>query len=277
MDKTKSVTTAAGVSDKIPANGEPSNNLNSIVINSSAADSEPQVSREDRKARRRRLTERLENMRERTRLLELELNDYVGDFFRVCIFGSARIKSEDEIYKTAERLAYMLGEEGVDVLTGGGPGLMEAANKGAKAGQLKSGAKSRSFGISIDLGSFESPNEHLDVKHHHKKFSSRLDDFMRLSNGVIVLHGGIGTALELFFSWQLLQVGHIPERPLILVGVEFWSGLIEWVKSTLIARGLVSPGDLRWIHLVDTPEQVMEIIKPEVRQFRERKLARGRS
>lgn len=233
------------------------------------------ATREDRKARRRRLTERLENMRERTRLLELELNEYIGDYFRVCIFGSARIKPDDDTYKTAERLALMLGEQGIDVLTGGGPGLMEAANKGAKAGQIKTGAKSRSFGISIDLGVFEAPNEHLDVKHHHKKFSSRLDDFMRLSNAVIVLHGGIGTALELFFSWQLLQVGHISERPLILVGVKFWSGLIDWVKETLIAGGLVSPGDLRWIHIVDTPEEVLQILEPEVKRFRDRRAARG--
>ncbi len=224
-------------------------------------------SSEDRKTRRRRLTERLDALRERSRLLEVELRSYTNDYFRVCIFGSARIKPEDAIYKTTERLAYFLGHDGIDVLTGGGPGLMEAANKGVKAGKLQSGSKSKSFGISIDLGRFEPPNEHLDIKRHHKKFSSRLDDFMRLSNAVIVTPGGIGTLLELYFSWQLLQVEHLSGRPIILLGRGFWQGLIEWMKEKQITAGLVSPGDMRWIEIVDTPEEAMEIIRKEHQSF----------
>jgi len=100
-----------------------------------------------RKARRRHLTERLENLRVRTELLETELQQYTDDFFRVCIFGSARIKPLDEIYELTHRTAYLLGAAGMDVMTGGGPGLMEAGNKGAKAGQVYSGSKSRSFVI----------------------------------------------------------------------------------------------------------------------------------
>jgi uncharacterized protein (TIGR00730 family) len=231
---------------------------------------------EDRKARRRRLTERLEALRERTGLIELELKNYTNDFFRVCIFGSARIKPDDTIYKNTESLGMALGKEGIDVLTGGGPGLMEAANKGVIAGKKASGSKSKSFGITIELNQFEPPSDHLDIKHHHKKFSSRLDDFMRLSNAIIIVQGGIGTLLELFFSWQLLQVGHMPERPIILFDRPFWEGLVDWMKDKQITPGLVSPGDLRWIHLVDTPEQAMEIIRGEHQKFRERQLAQGR-
>lgn len=230
---------------------------------------------EDRKARRRRLTERLEALRERTSLIELELNNYTSDFFRVCIFGSARIKPDDAIYQNTVRLGELLGKEGIDVLTGGGPGLMEAANKGVLLGKKSSGSKSKSFGITIELNQFEPPSEHLDIKHHHKKFSSRLDDFMRLSNALIVVPGGIGTLLELYFSWQLLQVGHMPERPIILFDRPFWEGLIDWMKEKQITSHLVSPGDLRWLHLVENVDEAIEIVKVEHEKFKERQAAKG--
>ena len=229
-----------------------------------------------RKARRRRLTERLETLRERSRLLELELTDYTSDFFRVCIFGSARIKPHDDTYQLVEQVAFLLGQNGIDVLTGGGPGLMEAANKGVLDGQAASGSNSKSFGITIELGKLEPPSEHLDIKHHHKRFSSRLDDFMRLSNAIIVTPGGIGTLLELYFSWQLLQVGHMTERPIVLLDRSFWKGILEWMEEFQVGRKLVSPGDMRWIHMVDTPEEVMEIIGTEHQKFHDQQIAQGR-
>lgn len=229
----------------------------------------------DQKLRRQRLHERLEALRERTSLLEMELHEYTSRFFRVCIFGSARLKPDDDIYKTTERLGYLLGLRGIDVLTGGGPGLMEAANKGVVNGKRESGSKSKSFGISIELNQLEPLNEHLDIKHHHKKFSSRLDDFMRLSSAVVVMPGGIGTLLELLFSWQLLQVGHLSERPIILVGQSFWSGLINWVRDVQIGRGLVSPGDMRWLSIVDNSDLAAELIDVEHQKFRDRKLSQG--
>lgn len=221
----------------------------------------------DRKLRRRRLTERLETLRERTRLIEEELGAYTSAHFRVCIFGSARIKPEDEIYKMTVELGTLLGREGIDVLTGGGPGLMEAANGGVLTGKKQTQSKSKSFGISIDLGHLEEPNPHLDIKHHHKKFSSRLDDFMRLSNAVVVTPGGIGTLLELYFSWQLLQVGHMSERVIVLLKTEFWKGLIDWTKDIQVTSGLVSQKDLRFIHFADTPSQAFEIIRVEHQKF----------
>ena len=219
------------------------------------------------KTRRRRISERLKALRERSRLLELELQNYTNSFFRVCIFGSARIKPDDKNYTTTFELAKQLGEQGIDVLTGGGPGLMEAANKGVLAGKKEFGTGSRSFGLTIELNKFESPSEHIDTKLHHRRFSSRLDDFMRLSHAVIVVHGGIGTVLELFFSWQLIQVGHMSERPIILVGKEFWGPLIDWVRDYQVKQGLVSESDIRWIHLVDTPEEAMVLINKEHQRF----------
>lgn len=226
-----------------------------------------------RKARRRRLTERLGALRDRTRALELELGSYTSDFYRTCIFGSARITPDDDMYKLTLRIGELLGELGVDVLTGGGPGLMEAANKGVLSGKEKSGTKSKSFGLTIELNKFEEePSEHLDIKHHHRRFSSRLDDFMRLSNSVIVVPGGIGTLLELYFTWQLVQVGHMPKRPLILVGSEFWKGLMFWMRDVVSKEKLISPGDLDLISIVDTPEEAVKIIQADFVSFQAEKL-----
>lgn len=222
-----------------------------------------------KKARRRRLTERLSALRDRTRILELELTNYTSDFYRTCIFGSARIRPDDDMYKLTMKIGELLGELGVDVLTGGGPGLMEAANKGVLHGKENSGTKSKSFGITIELNKFEEePSEHLDIKHHHRRFSSRLEDFMRLSNSVIIVPGGIGTLLELYFTWQLVQVGHMPSRPLILVGSDFWKGLMAWMKDVVTKEKLISPGDLDFVSIVDTPEEAIALIKPDLEKFK---------
>lgn len=226
------------------------------------------MSKEIKKIRRNHLTERLSVLRDRVRILELELSEYTSDFYRVCIFGSARIKPDDAIYNATERMGFLLGELGIDVLTGGGPGLMEAANKGVLAGKGKSGSKSKSFGITIELNKFEEEaSEHLDIKHHHRKFSSRLDDFMLLSNAVVVMRGGIGTILELFFTWQLIQVGHMPARPFILIDTKFWSGLLEWMKNTVVTTKLISPGDMDFVKMVDTPEEAAALIKSDFDKF----------
>ncbi|MCC6220907.1 MAG: LOG family protein [Deltaproteobacteria bacterium] len=219
------------------------------------------------KTRRKYLTDRLRNLRERTVLVEQELKAYTSQHFRVCIFGSARIRPDDENYRITEELARALGHEGIDVLTGGGPGLMEAANKGLIAGKKEASSKAKSFGISIDLPFEKEANEHLDIKHHHRKFSSRLDDFMRLSNVIVVTAGGIGTLLELYFSWQLLQVGHLSGRPIILLNTSFWSGLISWMTTQQIAMNLVSPSDMQWINMVDTTEEAMIIVRKEHDKF----------
>lgn len=214
-----------------------------------------------KKLKRRHLDERLRSLYRRALLIEQELLGLESDqFYRVCIFGSARIQPDSNEYQQVFDLARYLAWEGIDILTGGGPGLMEAANKGGKLGQEENSSKSLSFGLSIELDFEPEPNHHLDVKRHHHKFSSRLDDFMRLSDSVIATPGGIGTVLELFFSWQLIQVRHMTPRPLVLMDASYWTGLIDWMKEVPLSRGLVSEKDFDCIQIVDTPEEVFEII-----------------
>ena len=185
-----------------------------------------------------------------------------SDYFRVSIFGSARIKPETDDYKQVYKLAKQLVKNKVDIVTGGGPGLMEAANLGAK--NVKS--KSKSFGLHIDLPFETSPNEHLDITYHHKRFSSRLDEFMRISHAVIVTPGGIGTVLELLYTWQLIQVNHISKRPVILLG-DMWNGLIEWMKSEPLRKCLIDGSDFDHIKVVQNIDDVVILLKPLINDF----------
>lgn len=209
-----------------------------------------------------------------------DLDTYVTeigpDFYRVCIFGSARIKPDTDEYRLVCELAKALSALGVDVVTGGGPGLMEAANRGAKEGALASkgvaGAiSSRSIGIAIKLPFEADANSHLDSKYMHRRFSSRLDDFMRITHAVIVTAGGIGTILEMFYAWQLMQVGHIPTRPVILIGTDMWSGLLEWLKKEPLARGLLDQSDLNRLTIVDTVEEAIALVKPGLQEFKDKR------
>ena len=222
--------------------------------------------------RRKHLDERLRALYHRVMMLENELRQLDENrFYRVCIFGSARIKPETPAYDNVFTLARYLAWEGIDILTGGGPGLMEAANKGAQLGQEERSTKSLSFGLSIQLEFEPSPNKHLDVKRHHHKFSSRLDDFMRLSHSIVVTPGGIGTLLEFFFAWQLIQVKHIEPRPIVLLDKPFWTGVIKWMHEHPLTRGLVSTKDFDSVKIVDSPEEVFEIISAHHKLFRRRK------
>src|SRR5881275_1696701 len=163
------------------------------------------------------------------------------EHYRVSIFGSSRIRRGDPIYEEVKSLSFELARMGIDIVTGGGPGLMEAANSGASEGQIESHA--RTFGLAIHLPTEEQANPFVDKVFRHRTFFSRLHHFVRLSSAFIVMPGGIGTALELFMVWQLVQVKHVTEHPLILVGT-MWTGLIDWIRETMVGRGLVSPGDL---------------------------------
>lgn len=220
--------------------------------------------------RRSHLDERLRNLYHRAEALEKELMELDTRFYRVCIFGSARIQPDMEEYQEVFDLARLLASEGIDILTGGGPGLMEAANKGAQLGTRESNSKSRSFGLSIQLEFEPKPNKHLDVKRHHNKFSSRLDDFMRLSHSVVATPGGIGTVLEVFFTWQLIQVKHLPPRPIVLMDESFWSGIMQWMRDVPLSRGLVGERDFDNISIVDTPRETAAIISRHYREFLEK-------
>ena len=196
--------------------------------------------------------------------IDMLLTEMETEFFRVCIFGSARIDPGSPFYRQVEDLASALASRGIDIVTGGGPGLMEAANKGAKAG----GIKSRSIGLPIDLPFETDANSHLDVKHQHRRFSSRLDEFMRISHAVIVTPGGIGTCLELFYTWQLMQVGHIKQRPLILLGSEMWNSLMKWLVDHPLQQELMSQRDFEMLIVVDSVDEVLTALEPEIVKFR---------
>ena len=195
--------------------------------------------------------------------LDTVITDMGTEFYRVSIFGSARIKPDTKEYKGVYTLAKELAENGADIVTGGGPGLMEAANAGVKEG---SSSKSKSFGIRIDLPFEATPNDHLDIKFYHKRFSSRLDEFMRISHAVVVTPGGIGTLLELLYTWQLIQVDHISARPIILVG-DMWNGFFDWIKSEPLKAQLLDKSDLDNIIIVKNVREVTKLLKPEIKAF----------
>jgi uncharacterized protein (TIGR00730 family) len=194
--------------------------------------------------------------------LDTLVTEIGSNYYRVSIFGSARLKPDTKEYSQIYQLAKKLAKNNVDIVTGGGPGLMEAANAGAKDGS----SESKSFGLHVDLPFETSPNGHLDVTYHHKKFSSRLDEFMRISNAVIVAPGGIGTVLELMYTWQLIQVGHITARPIILIGT-MWPGLLEWMKSEVLKKKLISNSDFDNILIVEHTEEAFDLLKPHVKKF----------
>ncbi|HEX7418982.1 MAG TPA: LOG family protein [Thermoanaerobaculia bacterium] len=187
------------------------------------------------------------------------------DHYRVSIFGSSRIRRGDPVYDEVKKLSYELAHMGVDIVTGGGPGLMEAANSGAIEGQIES--HSRSFGLAIHLPSEEQSNPFVDKVFRHRTFFSRLHHFVRLSSAFIVMPGGIGTALELFMVWQLLQVKHMKEHPVILVGT-MWTGLIDWIRETMVERGLVSLPDLDVVSIVSSSEEAIPIIRASYDRYK---------
>jgi len=177
--------------------------------------------------------------------------------FRVNIFGSSRIKKDDKQYKQIFALAREIARHNIDIVTGGGPGMMEAANSGHHAG--RNNENCHSIGITIQLPFLEKVNEHLDVRKDFTRFSDRLDQFMALSDVVVVTPGGIGTCLELFYTWQLTQVKFMLDMPIILMG-DMWADLIEWVQTYPLRKGLINPGDLSNIYVVQNNDEALEII-----------------
>lgn len=182
--------------------------------------------------------------------------DMIPEHFRVAIFGSARIKPEDGVYHETFELAKKIGDHGYDVVTGGGPGLMEAANYGHKTG---SNGEAQSIGLTIELEHENEGNKHLDIKKHFNRFAERLETFMELSNVVVVMPGGIGTALELFYSWQLIQVGKVDKMPIILHG-DAWHKIRDWVRDNLLTGHFISPEDMDYVYCVQNNEEAMELI-----------------
>lgn len=177
--------------------------------------------------------------------------------FRITIFGSARIKPNDKIYKQVFELAEEIGKRGFDVITGGGPGLMEAANAGHDAGDKKD--RSQNIGLGINLPHEQYDNPHLEIKKHFTKFSARLDNFMALSSVAVVMPGGVGSCLEFFYTWQLIQVGHIHPIPIILVG-KMWKQLVKWIKKFPLKQGLISQKEMECVVYAKNNKEAMKII-----------------
>ncbi|MBI5754302.1 LOG family protein [Candidatus Peregrinibacteria bacterium] len=184
--------------------------------------------------------------------------------FRVTIFGSARIQPNDKIYKQVFNLAKDIGKHRFDIITGGGPGLMEAANAGHEAGDKEN--RSDSIGLAIKLPKEQNDNKHLDLSRHFSKFSDRLDNFMALSSVAVVMPGGVGSCLEFFYTWQLVQVGHIHPIPIILVGDE-WKNLIKWVKKYPLKKGYINNKEMECVHVVKDNRQAMRIIFKTHKEF----------
>lgn len=179
-------------------------------------------------------------------------------YFRVAIFGSSRIQGSDAIYVEVKELARRLSYMGCDIVTGGGPGLMRAANEGARAGAYR--YKTRSFGLTILLPLEEQPNPFLDEVAQHNTFFSRLHQFIRLSHAYIVVDGGIGTTLEALMVFQLLQVRMLKDRPLIFVG-PMWRSLRSFIEHEIVARGYASPADLDVAFWVDTLDEALAVVE----------------
>jgi len=174
----------------------------------------------------------------------------------VSIFGSARTKPEHPHYKLAESIAYELTQNGYGVVTGGGPGIMEAGNRGAARGN------GISVGLNIDLPFEQHDNPYIDSDKSldFDYFFVRKVMFMKYSQGFVVMPGGFGTLDELFEAITLIQTKKIGKFPIVLVGKDYWSGLFEWIKNTLLEEGTISPKDLDLISMVNTEEEVLEVI-----------------
>jgi uncharacterized protein (TIGR00730 family) len=189
-------------------------------------------------------------------------------YYRVAVFGSARIQTGDKEYGEVRQLASRLTELGCDIVTGGGPGLMEAANEGAASSRDngKNGKrKTRSFGLTIAVP-YEKANPYLDSVTAHRTFFSRLHHFVRMSQAFVIFPGGIGTALELLMVWQLLQVGFMTERPVVLVG-QMWQGLVDWMRREMVPRRLINAEDLDLVHRVDSIEEAASRIERHKEKF----------
>lgn len=181
----------------------------------------------------------------------------------VSVFGSARSKPSEKHYKYAEEIAYLLTKKGFGIITGGGPGIMEAANKGAHF------AGGKSVGLNILLPFEQQANPFIDREYliEFDFFYVRKVMFMKYSQGYIVLPGGFGTLDELFEAITLIQTAKLVHFPIVLVDKEYYQGLMEWIREKLLVEEKISPEDLDIIHLVETPEEAASIIEEFYKKY----------
>jgi hypothetical protein len=176
----------------------------------------------------------------------------------VSIFGSARIKPEDETYIQTVEIAKKLSENGFNIITGGGPGIMEAGNRGAQEG------KGKSVGVNIKLPMEQQANAFTDLKLELNYFFVRKVMFIKYAQAYVGMPGGFGTLDEIFEAITLIQTKRIKPFPVILVGTDYWSGLLDWIKDTLLKGKLISAEDIDLVRITDDPDEVVKIIKQNV-------------
>jgi uncharacterized protein (TIGR00730 family) len=172
----------------------------------------------------------------------------------VSIFGSARVAPGSAVYNLTERIARLLSDAGFAVISGGGPGVMEAANKGAFEG------KSPSIGLNIQLPMEQKANPYQDISQSFRHFFARKYMFVRFATAYVVMPGGFGTLDELLEALTLIQTGKTRRIPLILVGTKFWSGMLAWFREQLVTEGLIDADDMDLISVIDDPECVVASI-----------------
>lgn len=172
----------------------------------------------------------------------------------VCVFGSARTPEEDHWYREAKTFGEIMGKEGFSIITGGGPGIMEAVNHGAKI------SNANSVGVGIELPFEASMNPHVTTGITCRYFFTRKVMFLKYSQAFVVFPGGLGTLDELFETLTLAQTGHVPKFPIILVGVQYWTGLLDWLKETVLKSKKMCEDDFNLFRVVDTAEEAREKI-----------------
>lgn len=172
----------------------------------------------------------------------------------VSIFGSARTAAGDKYYRAAEQTAALLAQEGFAVITGGGPGIMEAANKGA----IEAGGQS--VGCNIELPFEQGMNAYVDVSVNFRYFFVRKTMFVKYAEAFIIFPGGFGTMDELFEALTLIQTGKVRNFPVVLFGTEYWQGLLIWLRETMLVDGKIKPRDLELLSMTDIPEEAVQVV-----------------
>ncbi len=173
----------------------------------------------------------------------------------ITVFGSARVNEGSPAYETAREIGRLLAKDGYAVITGGGPGVMEGANRGCQE------AGGMSVGLNIELPHEQDINPYVDLGVEFRYFFARKTMFVKYADGFVILPGGYGTMDELFESLTLIQTGKIEHFPIILVGKAFFGGLIDWMRATLLAEGMIAPGDIDLVAVTDDPKEVIEIVR----------------
>lgn len=172
----------------------------------------------------------------------------------VSVFGSSRTKPNDKYYKLTEEIAYYLAKAGYAIITGSGPGMMEAANKGARR------ARGHSVGLNIEIPSEQKPNTYVDTLIDFHYFFIRKVMFVKYAKAFVITPGGYGTLDELFEAINLIQTERIEKFPVVLSGSEYWQGMIKWLKDTVLERGNISPIDFTIFEVIDKPKDIVKYI-----------------